>query len=57
MSDMAIWILTAIPRFVVRCLKISHKHKYIYNGSFDGGLAGNVNEWVCLWCGKRDIRF
>lgn len=55
MSDIAIWILAAIPRFVIRALRIPHKHTYIYNGSFDGGLAGTVSEWVCVWCGKREI--
>ena len=52
-----IWIITAIPRLFIRTFKIYHRHKYIYGGTFDGGLAGSVGEWKCLWCGEKEIWF
>ncbi|MBO5970650.1 MAG: hypothetical protein J6S14_19420 [Clostridia bacterium] len=52
-----IWIITALPRLVIRAFKVSHKHKYVYFGTFDGGLAGSVGEWKCLWCGEKEIWF
>lgn len=51
-----IWLLSVIPRIVIRVLRIPHKHRFLYNGTFDGGLAGEVNEWACVWCGEREIR-
>lgn len=51
------YFLTFVPRLFIKLFWIKHKHHYIYNGTFDGGLAGNVREYVCIWCGENDIRY
>lgn len=52
-----IWIITGIPRLFIHTFKIYHRHKYIHSGTFDGGLAGSVGVWTCLWCGEKEIWF
>lgn len=49
------WI-TQIPRFIIRLFHLKHRCNYVYDGSFDGGLAGEVNVYKCIWCGDSDIR-
>ena len=48
------WI-TMMPRLFIRLLRIRHKHHYVYDGTFDGGLAGQVSTYVCIWC--KDIKY
>ena len=38
------YFLTFVPRLFIKLFRIKHKHHYIYNGTFDGGLAGNVRQ-------------
>ena len=40
------YFLTLVPRLFIKLFRIKHKHHYIYNGTFDVGLAGNVREWT-----------
>ena len=51
------YFLTFVPRLFIKLFRIKHKHHYIYNGTFDGGLAGTIREYVCIWCGNKDIRY
>ena len=51
------YFLTLVPRLFIKLFRIKHKHHYIYNGTFDAGLAGNVREYICIWCGDNDIRY
>ena len=53
---MNIFFITLIPRIFVKLFRIKHKHNYVYDGTFDGGLAGNVDHYVCIWCGESDFR-
>lgn len=46
-----LYFLTIIPRLIIKNFHIKHKHQYLYTGSFDGGLAGEVKRYECLWCG------
>lgn len=53
---MNIFCITLIPRIFIKLFGIKHKHNYVYDGTFDGGLAGNVDHYVCIWCGESDFR-
>ena len=50
---MNIFFITLIPRFFIKLFKIKHKHNYIYDGTFDGGMAGQVSQYSCIWCGDK----
>ena len=52
----AYFIITLLPRLFVKLFKIKHNHHYVYDGTFDGGLAGQVSQYVCIWCGNKKIR-
>lgn len=54
---MNIFFITLIPRFFIKLFKIKHKHKYIYDGTFDGGLAGQVSQYACIWCGDKKFEY
>ena len=52
-----LYYLMFIPRLFIKIFHIKHEHLYLYNGTFDGGLAGQVSEYKCIWCGDIDIRY
>ncbi len=56
-ADWFIKCMTQIPRLIIRLFRIKHKCHYIYDGTFDGGLAGTVNVHKCIWCGNTQIRY
>lgn len=45
-----------IPRLFIKIFKIKHKHHYICTSCGDGGLAGSVASYECIWCGDTYIR-
>ena len=36
--------------------RIKHKHHYIYTSCGDGGLAGVVARYGCIWCGDTYVQ-
>lgn len=50
------WI-TQIPRLIIRLFHIKHNCHYVYDGTFDGGLAGGVSVYRCIWCGETNIKY
>lgn len=56
-NDWFIKFITTIPRLFIRLFHIKHKHHYVYDGTFDGGLAGQVSEYVCIWCKDTEYKF
>ena len=53
---MNIFFITLLPRLLVKLFKIKHKCHYVYDGTFDGGLAGQVSQYACIWCGNKEFR-
>ena len=50
---MNIFFITLIPRIFIKIFRIKHKHHFVYDGTFDGGLAGSVSQYACIWCGEK----
>ena len=48
--------ITFIPRVFIRLFKIKHKHHYVCTSCGDGGLAGTVARYDCIWCGNVYIK-
>lgn len=49
-------LITWIPRIITRLFHINHRCHYIYDGTFDGGLAGEVSIYRCIWCGNTNLK-
>lgn len=52
-KNMNIFFITLIPRIFIKIFRIKHKHHFVYDGTFDGGLAGSVSQYACIWCGEK----
>lgn len=48
--------ITFIPSLFIKLFKIKHRHYYICTGCGDGGLAGNVAVYKCIWCGDTFVK-
>ena len=51
------YIITSLPRLFIKLFHIKHKHSYLYNGTFDGGLANQVSTYKCIWCADTQYKF
>lgn len=51
-----IMFITFVPRMLVKLFKIKHKHRYICTSCGDGGLAGGVVRYDCIWCGDTYVQ-
>lgn len=49
-------VIAFIPRVFIKIFKIKHKHYYICTSCGDGGLAGDVACYECIWCGDTYVR-
>ena len=49
--EKSMFIITLIPRLLVKLFRINHKHHNVYEDCGDAGLAGCVACYRCIWCG------
>jgi hypothetical protein len=55
-TDLIKKFMAFIPRQIIKVFKIKHKHHYVCTSCGDGGLAGDVAFYECIWCGDTYVQ-